>query len=318
MIKISKYTVPVLVAFGVLSLTSCLKDKGFEEGTYGMTGFESGSFVSAPAASKNPNAMALESKTGNQPLNLFTVNYENVDKAPEDIKVTFVKDDAAITALGGLTLLPASVLTFGSGAPEVTIPKGARVSPAFQCQINTGILDPLKSYGLAFTISSVSKSGVNIPSNMKTVIYKITLKNKWDGVYTVTGPVTDAAVPTITQWDGWTANLETTGPNTCAVRDMSYTGDIYHPIKNSGSSSYYGTFGMIITFDPATDKVTKVESPYVPAANTRYAEVAAGFNSFGVAKKSIRVKYYMFQPNTVALPNARTTFDETWTYVKSR
>lgn len=313
----SKYKIPALIAFAMLSLTSCLKDKGFENGTYGLNGI-GGTFVSVPASANNPVALSLESSSGDQDLTLFTVNYEAADKAPEDIKVTLTKDDAAAASVSGTTLIPASVLTFAAGEPSVTVAKGTRVSPAFKCKINTGTLDPNKSYVLAFTIKSVSKSGVGIPANLKTVIYKIALKNKWDGVYKVTGPLTDVANAALTQWDGWEAHLETTGPNTCAVRDMSYTGGIYHPIKSGGASSYYGTFGMNVTFDNATNKVTKVESPYVPAANTRYAEIAAGFNSYGEPKKFIRVRYFMYQPNTVALPNPRVTFDETWTYVKPR
>ncbi|MEY3436590.1 MAG: hypothetical protein RL335_1046 [Bacteroidota bacterium] len=314
---LSKYKIPALIALAMLSLTSCLKDEGFENGTYGLNGI-GGSFVSVPASASNPVALSLESASGDQDMTLFTVNYESAEKAPEDIKVTLAKDDAAAGTLAGATLVPASVLTFSAGEPSVTVAKGTRVSSAFKCKINTSTLDPNKAYALAFTIKSVSKSGVGIPSNLKTVIYKIALKNKWDGVYTVTGPVTDVANATITQWNGWTAYLETTGPNTCAVRDMSYTGDIFHPIKAGGASSYYGAFGMIVTFDNATNKVTKVESPYVPAANTRYAEIAAGFDSNGTPKKSIRVKYYMFQPSVVPLPSPRVTFDETWTYVKPR
>lgn len=320
MIKISKYYASIVIALLVLSQASCLKDEGAEAGQYGMAGFEGGNFVSAAAAGKNPNALALESKPGNQPLNLFTVNYENVNKAPEDIKVTFLKDDAAVTAANlGLTLLPASVLTFSSGAPEVTIAKGTRVSPAFTAQINTSTLDPTKSYGLAFTIQSVSLAGVSIPANLKTVIYKIALKNRWDGVYTVTGPMTDVLVASLTQYDGWTAHLETTGPTTCAVRDMTLTGDIFHPIKNGGANSYYGQFGMIVTFDPANDKVTKVESPYVPSSLTRSAGLDPNFDSkVLLPSKNIRIKYLMFQPSVVALPNPRVTFDETWTYKSAR
>lgn len=318
--KIFKYFPAVAIAFLMISQTSCLKDEGAEAGQYGMAGFEGGSFVSAAAAGKNPNALALESKPGNQPLNLFTVNYENVNKAPEDIKVVFLKDDAAVTASGlGLTLLPASVLTFSSGAPEVTIAKGTRVSPAFTAQINTSSLDPTKSYGLAFTIQSVSLAGTAIPANLKTVIYKIALKNRWDGIYTVDGPMVDVLNAGLTQYPGWTAHLETTGPNTCAVRDMTLTGDIFHPIKNGGANSYYGTFGMVVTFDPATDKVTKLVSPYEPASSTRAGGLDPNFDSkVLLPSKNIRIKYFMFQPSLVPLPAPRVTFDETWTYKSAR
>lgn len=316
---------PALIAFVMLSLSSCLKDEGFENGTYGMSGIAGGAFVSVPAAASSPFSLALESKSGNQPLSLFVVNYENVDKAPEDITVTFTKDDAAVTAAGGLTLIPAGVLTFAAANPTVTVAKGTRVSPKFNCQINTGTLDPNKSYGLAFTISSVSKSGVAIPANLKTVVYKISLKNKYDGIYTVTGPMTDFASAALTNWmPSWTAYLETTGPTSVAVRDMTYTGGIYHPIMSGGAASYYGTFGMYLSFDGATDIANGMVSPYEPgqvpggATNGRTARLDPAFVSkWDPLTRNIRIRYHMFQPSVIAT-GPRVIFDETWKYVGPR
>jgi hypothetical protein len=322
---ILKYKTPSLIAFVLLSISSCLKDTGYENGTYGMAPVTGGEFVSVPLASSSPNALALESKSGNQTLSLFQVAYEYVDAAKEDIKVGFTKDDAAVTATDAtLTLLPAAVLSF-TGAPEVTIKAGARVSGNFTMNINTGTLDPLKTYGVAFTISSVSKSSVSIPKNLKTVVYKIALKNKYDGVYKVTGTMVDAANGGLTNWmPFWTANLETTGPNSVAVRDMTYTGGIYHPIMNGGAASYYGTFGMYVTFDGATNKAVDMVSPYEPgqipggATNSRTARLDPNFTStFDPATRTIRIKYFMYQPTVIA-SGPRVVFDETWTYQKSR
>lgn len=287
--KISKYTVPALVAFAMLSLTSCLKDKGFEAGTYGMSGFEGGAFVSAPASAKNPIGLALESKSGNQTIDLFQVNYENVDKAPEDITVTFAKDDAAVSAVAGLTLLPSSVLTFSSGEPTVKILKGSRTSPAFQCQINTGTLDPTKSYGLAFTIKSVSKSGVGIPSNLKTVIYKISLKNKYHGTYKATGYLYHPSAPRAVSA---TKSIVTYGPNS-VIADL---GDL-------GGSGYQA----LIEIDPVTNKLTisvapgAAGGPYtqmnsgLPATNPGYTAAWTGsskcVNTYDPATKTFFVRY---------------------------
>jgi hypothetical protein len=316
---ISKYKNTALIAMAVFSLSSCLKDEGAENGTYGMSAFAGGEFVSLPLSANNPNALALESKAGNQTLSLFQANYENVNKAPEDIVVSFTPDAAAVTAAGGLTALPAGTVTYASGSPSVTIAKGTRVSPAFTCQINTSSLDPTKAYGLAFTISSVSKTGVSIPKNLKTVVYKIALKNKFDGVYRVTGPMVDVGSAALTQYlPSWTANLETTGPNSVAVRDMTATGGIFHPIMNGGAPSYYGAFGMVVTFDPATNVATNMVSPYEPAANGRTARLDPTFSSkWDPATKNIRIKYHMFQPGFGG-GGPRVFFDETWTYIGPR
>lgn len=287
--KISKYTVPALIAFVMISLTSCLKDKGAEAGTYGMTGFEGGVFVSAPDAARNPIGLALESKSGNQTINLFSVNYENVDKAPEDIKVTFAKDDAAVATVSGLTLLPSSVLTFSAGEPSVTILKGNRISPAFQCQINTGTLDPTKSYGLAFTIKSVSKAGVGIPANLKTVIYKISLKNKYHGTYKSTGYFYHPSSPRALSA---TKSIVTYGPNS-VIADL---GDL-------GGSGYQA----LIEIDPVTNKLTisaapgAAGGPYtqmdasLPATNPGYTAGWTGSskctNVYDPATKTFYVRY---------------------------
>jgi hypothetical protein len=313
-LKLTAFILLVATAF-----TSCLKDKGAENGTYGMSAFTGGEFVSIPLAASNANPLALESKSGAQSLSLFQAAYEFETAASEDIKVTLVKDDPAVTATDAtLTLLPASVVSYPASL-EVVIPKGQRISGNFKMDINTGTLDPLKSYGIAFTVSAISKSGASIPKNLKTVVYKIALKNKYDGVYKVTGPMTDIANGALTNWmPYWTANLETTGPASVAVRDMTYTGGIYHPIMSGGAASYYGTFGMLVDFDPATNKATNMVSPWEPAANTRTARLdPTGTNSWNPTTRTITIRYFMYQPSvTGATP--RVTFDETWTYVKAR
>jgi hypothetical protein len=150
------------------------------------------------------------------------------------------------------------------------------------------------------------------------VLFTISLKNKYDGEYTVNGPLVDAANAAITQWPNWKAYLVTTGPTSCMVFDLTYTGFEAHPIKSGGASSYYGSFGMEFHFDPVTNKIIDVTSPYEPAANTRYAEVdPSGLNVWDPVTHNIKVKYFMFQPSVVA-SGPRVSFDETLTYVGPR
>ncbi len=286
----SKYKIPTLIAFAVFSLSSCLKDEGFENGTYGMGGFAGGTFIAVPAASSSPFSIALESKSGNQPLELFSVNYENVDKAPEDITVTFTKDDAAVTAVGGLTLLPASVLTFTSANPTVVIKQGTRVSPNFVCQINTGTLDPTKNYGMAFTISSVSKSGVAIAKNLKTVVYKIALKNQWDGIYTVvSGLVTRYTSP------GVPANDAISGPlagNSDVYLITSGVSEVDIPASGNGSFRWSGNGGiggidgLRMAINPTTNLVT-----WSCSGNATLTNWAGKVNNYVPATKTFTLNF---------------------------
>lgn len=185
---ILKYKNLTLVALAVLSLTSCLKDKGYENGTYGLGNVTGGEYVTIPLGTgyKAYNSLGLLSQAGFQDVNTFSVVYDNVDPAPEDITVNLTKDDAAVTAYDAtLTLVPAANL--GSAANTIVIKKGQRVSDPFVLKINTGTLSASKLYGLAFTASSTSRTSTKIASNLKTIIYKIGIKNKYDGIYTATG-----------------------------------------------------------------------------------------------------------------------------------
>ena len=286
----SKYKTPVLIAFAMFTLSSCLKDEGFENGTYGMGGFAGGTFVAVPAAASSPYSIALESKSGNQPLELFSVNYENVDKAPEDITVTFAKDDAAVTAVGGLTLIPASALTFTSANPTVTIAKGTRVSPNFTCQINTGTLDPTKNYGLAFTISSVSKSGVAIPANLKTVVYKIALKNDLDGIYQiVSGLVTRYNAPGVPANDALSGSLAGNSDVhliTAGVNELDIPASGTGSFRWSGNGGIGGIDGLRLAVNRTTNLVT-----WSCATNATLTNWAGKVNNYVPATKTFTLNF---------------------------
>ena len=115
-------------------------------------------------------------------------------------------------------------------------------------------------------------------------------------------------------------SLVTTGANTVKMipTDLGFEG---HLINSAGSLSYYGSFGPIFTFDPATDKVVAVTNFYgQPAGNTRSAEIdPSGDNLYDPVTKEIRVKYFMKQPSVIAAPpNIRVVFDEVFEYVGPR
>jgi len=315
---ISKLKNISFVALALLSFTSCLKDKGFEAGTYGLAGFSGGEFVSIGLSGRNINSLSLESKSGEQSIDLFQTSYEYVDPASEDIKVTFAKDDAAVTAADAtLTLLPAAALNLS--APNVTISKGKRVSGSFVLKINTSTLDPKKAYGLAFTIASTSKSSIAIPANLKTVIFRIALKNKYDGYYKVEGTMQDFVVAALGGLYPHNTNLYTAGPDAVDYGQPTYNfgasyprGEI-HLISNGGSVSGYGLFAPVFKFD-ANDNVIAVTNFWgQPSGNGRSARLdATGINKYDPATKTIKVKYWMVQGGD------RTLFNETFTWVRAR
>jgi hypothetical protein len=317
---ILKHKSAAIIAMALLSLSSCLKDEGFENGTYGLAGFTGGEFVSIGAAGRNPNALALESKAGDQTVELFQVTYDYVDAAKEAIKVTMAKDDAAVTAADPtLVILPNNVFSVVSN--DLTIDAGKRVSTnTFTIKVNTSTLNPLKAYGIAFTISAISKSSAAAPKNLKTVIYKISLKNKYDGFYEVTGSMSDFAAPSLTGLYPHTVNLYTSGPDQNDYGQTQYNfgagyprGEI-HLIMNGANVSGYGSFAPVFKFD-ANDNVVAVTNFWgQPAGNGRSARLdATGVNKYDAASKKITVKYWMVQAGA-----DRTLFNEVYTWKRSR
>ncbi|MBK7884350.1 MAG: DUF1735 domain-containing protein [Chitinophagaceae bacterium] len=227
-----------------------------------------------------------------------------------------------------LVYLPSNLYTVSANNPKVggdggnytvTLKPGESAKELVLTVPNSTLLDPSSQYGLAFTITSADANG-KVSAN-STVIVQLGAKNTYDGKYEVTGSLVDIVVPTITQYmPKWEAHLVTTGANTNDVYDMTYTGDVFHPIFSNGAPSYYGAFGMSVTFNPNTNVVSNMVSPYEPAANTRSAVLDGDFvSTFDPVTHNIRIKYFMKQPSVVpAPPNIRVIFDETWTYIGPR
>lgn len=275
-----------LLAVLGLSLTSCLKDEGFEKGTYGMTGFEGKAFVSIGKSNSNPNALALESKATVQDIGLFEVTYDNANAASEDIKVTIEPNAAAVSADASLTVLPAGALTIPNA--EVTISKGKRVSGTFTVKMNTQVMDPTKVYGMAFSLKSVSKAGVQLTANLNTVLFKIAVKNRFDGNYTAGGYFYH---PTAPRAFSMTKKVSTAGPNSVIV-DL---GDL-------GAANYKALITVnndnTLTIEPAPGAAG---APYtmhtasLPATNPGYAAGWANSaqcnNTYDPATKTFKVRY---------------------------
>jgi len=141
--------------------------------------------------------------------------------------------------------------------------------------------------------------------------------NPWDGRYRIEGTMIDHADPSF-EWAGDTYiySLQTSGANTDSVisENLGMPG---HLIKNGINLSYYSNFGLIVTFDAATNKVTAVTNYYgQPSSNGRSAVLdPSGVNAVDPATKTIKIKYWM---DEVGTPGHRASFDETWVYIGPR
>ena len=215
--KISLYTAILGMAL-VSCLTSCLKDSTQPDFTTNKPVIELP--IGSSAGNSGGNSIAAAFKIVNTPTDYsIYVNYAAPDANAQDVVVTLAVDTAAVTKFNQVngkayTTLPADAYTLLSN--KVTIPKGQR-KVQFPVKINTANLDPTKTY--AFPLAIVDGGGFTVSGNFGLLITIISLKNKWDGTYSVTGTMVDKINSSLTGEYPRTFQLVTQGPVTDALSD---------------------------------------------------------------------------------------------------
>lgn len=190
---------------------------------------------------------------------------------------------------------------------------------AISITLNKALLDLSKQYafGLQITSSTVGEPSLGTGSGIVNVL----IKNDYDGVYEVTGTMVDVTSADFTAKSPMEYHLVTTGAASVAGWDPDVYEDFITPILNAGANSGWGAFSPVFTFNPATHEIVSVTNYFGQPApsNGRYAELDnTGDNVYDPVTKTIKVKFKMFQPSVVPLPNARVTFDWTMEYVGPR
>lgn len=305
-----------LLLVATMSLTSCLKDKGFEDGKYSTVGENTlgGQWVSIPLGSRWLNNVGVESKAGFQAVPLFPVSYDFENTTNEDITVTIAVNNGLIAqrdTLRTTTQLPAS--SYNVPSTTVVIPAGQRVSAPFAINMNTSTLDPTKKYSIGFSITAVSKSGVSIPENMKDVVFVFTIKNRFDGIYTIRSRM-DHPSDRAAEWVrtpftyGYFIELITTGPLSVEWNNQAY-GDGLHPLQVPGASGFGQTR---VAFEFSEDnKLTRVFNAVPNPSNGRAFSILTGTdpktgatinNRFDPATKTVYAAFQMTQPGFAPIP----------------
>ena len=320
-----------------VAFSGCLKDKGYDNGDYGIS-VRQNNAVSLPQAAAGSVTFALFSSNSPQVLAAPVFALESIGAQSFNVNVQFALKPDLVAADPSLTLLPADQYTVNLNAMiaagklldtlEITIPQSSN-------------LDPNLTYALGLEIVSAD-NGFQIASNMKEVLIKLTVKNKYDGLYDVTGTYSDvsAAGANFTSRYPLEYYLITTGPSSVDV-GIDINGAIApgYLFSNAGAGSYYGSFGLQAFFDPATDAITEVRNyygdpanaatgvgnpgagsgaPNYSASNSRRATLdPSGVNAYDAATKTVHIKFFMIQP-TVVPTGPRAFFDETWVYTGPR
>jgi len=146
--------------------------------------------------------------------------------------------------------------------------------------------------------------------------------NQWDGRYRMEGTMTDHTNPA-NHWmnNTYEYSLHTSGANTDSLvcKALNMPGIV---IGNTGggitNQTFYGNFGLIMTFNAATNKVTAVTNYYGQGAGPSGRSAVldpSGFNDVDPVTKNIRVKFFM---DETAVAGHRATFNVTLVYLGAR
>jgi hypothetical protein len=232
------------------------------------------------------------------------------NKPNGNVHITLVQDPNAVTA-AGYTNLPSNA--YSNLVLQYDVPAGGSVKvPITLIKTNLNLAN---TYGIGFKITTVSQ-GV-ISENDKAIVVGIGLKNRWDGVYMMSGTFVDYSNAAFTYYGNQQYELISTGPTSVKVfnDDLGTYGYLF---LNNGAPTYYGSFGLNLNFDANTNAITSVTNYYgQPSANGRSANLdPSGTNNWNPATKAIKIKFWLDQPSVIT-PH-RSAFNETWTYLGPR
>lgn len=311
------------IAIIALAFTSCVKDHLAVDPSQSNNVVEfanTGSIVSSAGAVHPRFQIDLGSLPSGKssPINV-NLSYSGADNAPQDITVNLVVDSAALAAYNAdegtnYALPPKAIYSLPATA---VIKAGSRKIQVQVAITNNSSFDFNVNYALPLKIQSVS-SGV-ISGNFGTAIYSFAARNIYDGVYTMSGTLTDQANSTITGYYPLDMDLITYNGNSIALYDPNVASTYGHPIKSGTSNSYYGSFSPVFIFD-ANGNITDVTNYYGQQAgsNKRSGQLdptgvnKITFNGDGTVA-SFEVSYIMIQNGA-----PRTYFKEKFTYKSSR
>jgi hypothetical protein len=278
----------VLFASLGLLLTGCLKDKGFDNGEYGINDPDTQPpGVGFPLAASAKYTVGLDVSATAQVVNdVVYVNLESGSPAPADVQITLTLNDALRTAYNttnGTNILALSS-TLYNVATTMTIPAGARNVQIPITVSNTTGLDPNASYGVGITISDVS-GNYTIARNLKNLLLEFTIKNKYDGKYQLTGfhnrPGLDLPYDE-------TVLMITSGPSSVYMF-WPALGAAAHPLN--GGTTYYGSFTANFIFNPTTNLLTAWD--WTPYATTLSTQIGPATDSrWDPADKTIYAQFY--------------------------
>jgi hypothetical protein len=223
-------------------LVGCLKDKGFENHEYGINDPDTQPIGVGWNYGNKANAVGLDVSPNNQAITgLLILKAFSGTPAPSDINVTVTDNSVALigayNAANGtnVQILPSSIWSL-SPANGVIL-QGDYLSEMVLNVSNTTGLDANTTYGLGLTISAVD-GNFKIADNLKNLVMIFSVKNQYDGKYTLRGSFYHPSASPGYGSYVTTVEMHTTGPNSLNMF-WPLAGVYCHPILNGGSFTYF-------------------------------------------------------------------------------
>lgn len=292
--------------FATLTLTSCLKDDSVvlnpDKGT-NVIEFANTTDIAVHGSSIPVYVHSYEI-TAEETLPV-TVSYSGpATGAPEDITVNVaVGGDAPIATYNAeqktnYILMPSDKYTMTT--TSVVIPKG-QTKATFNVKFKPNTFDLSKNYVLPLKITSVSSG--TISANFSTILLAVGAKNKYDGVYTYIATHTATDRPTFLTGTEFTypydVQLRSSGAASNNLWNAAF-GDFLMPlITATNGVSGLGSTNLLITFDPATNKIISAQNAIAAPSNGRAMNLdntATNSNYFDPATHDVYITYFMTQP----------------------
>jgi Domain of unknown function (DUF1735). len=305
----------------VLMLNSCVKEDGIfaDGGGAGIVQLVLPARTSSTAIARAATTVFEAEDVVILPVK---VQLTGAQGAAEDLKVSLKIDDAIVARYNtawqsNYDALPTALYAVDSY--ELTIPKGTK-----EAVLNVKIYPPrftaedfTKSYALGIQIQTATAG--TISGNYAEGVYAVSIKNKYDGVYEVTGTYQDYVNAAFTGIYPQTVNLVTITGNTSEVNYTTFNNGntpYYYYFNAAGAYSYFGNWSPLFTLDSETNKVTAVTNYYGQGTNSsgRYGEIDNTANNYyDPTTKTIHVTYYLVQPS-----GRRGKFTEIYTFQEAR
>ena len=238
----------IFLTAALLVFTGCLKDKVNQPNP--AQGGDDG-VINAVMFTQTKVSAGVQSSTDPQVINNIYLSLNAARTQSTAVTNTIVSDPAKITD-PALTPVDNSLFTFNTNA----VVEAGKWTDTVALTLNTATLDPNLTYAIALTITG-SSNGFQVAENSKTIIIVISVKNKYDGRYILTGyhnrvPYT---FPYEVEMD-----MVTVSPNEVAFY-WPDVDDYGHPIgvgPNNSLSWYGNTMAPVIKFNSVTNVVTDV------------------------------------------------------------